>query len=631
MVSGLSDQSDVTFASQEQACVTFAEQAGWRTAATIRDPASGYTLDRPGIERLRALVREGGADVVLAYAVDRLSRNQNQIGVLFDELQTGGVTLECVTERFEDSAVGRFILAARAFVAEVEREKIVERTTRGKTERAKSGRIPQGNGKGLYGYLYDPTTGRRAVHPEQAAVVRRIFADVLAGRAVVAIARSLNAVGIPAFSGGIWYPWTLNRLMENETYTGRTIYRRTVAKQARDPRTGKKRRKIEERDAAEWIEIDGATPAIIDGDTFAAVRAILDNPERRTSRRRKHEYALSRRLYCSRCGQAMVGQTLRGGYRSYRCRAAFSGFKEYESCDGRFVHAGPLEDAVRREIAEALAQPGRVADEYDRHMGAGTDNAPDMAEIERQLARLDTQKARLVKLYTLGEVDDAYFEAEAAAIRTRREELTARTIYRPVRPSMPSMAQLEAACATLRAWIEQAGGDDMALFLFALQVRVSAEPGKCEISGALPTVKNNLNNFTHHCTNIGVTVPSCVIARHHQAVCRRWHTAPAPPEHQPGGRQASGPSRQRRLAESMPAVWRRLLLAGPWMASLGWRGADPAVAPTPRAVSGGRGSRSQSRRRPPRPWYTASPTALFAHQGERSAARHRLCLFQKAG
>ena len=65
---------------------------------------------------MRQFLRAGGTDVVIAYAVDRLSRNQNQIGVVFDEIQQAGARLDFVTERFEDTAVGRFILAARAFV-----------------------------------------------------------------------------------------------------------------------------------------------------------------------------------------------------------------------------------------------------------------------------------------------------------------------------------------------------------------------------------------------------------------------------------------------------------------------------------------------------------------------------------
>src|SRR3954451_11765706 len=160
---------------QERSCNEFAQSQGWRVVEAIRDAASGFSLERTGIERMRQLLRAGAVDVVIAYAVDRLSRNQNQIGVIFDEIQQAGARLEFVTERFEDTAVGRFILAARAFIAEVEREKIVERTTRGKLERAKSGRIPQAYGRGCYGYTYNSATGQREIEPFQAEVVRRIF------------------------------------------------------------------------------------------------------------------------------------------------------------------------------------------------------------------------------------------------------------------------------------------------------------------------------------------------------------------------------------------------------------------------------------------------------------------------
>ena len=54
-----------------------------------------------------------------------------------------GTKLQFVTEKFEDTAIGRFILAARAFIGEVELEKIAERTMRGKAERAKAGKIPR--------------------------------------------------------------------------------------------------------------------------------------------------------------------------------------------------------------------------------------------------------------------------------------------------------------------------------------------------------------------------------------------------------------------------------------------------------------------------------------------------------
>src|SRR5512138_254121 len=69
---------------QERACLDFARTRGWRVVEAIRDTASGYTSDRPGMERIRRLIREGAADVVLSYAVDRLAPNQTKLAVLLD-------------------------------------------------------------------------------------------------------------------------------------------------------------------------------------------------------------------------------------------------------------------------------------------------------------------------------------------------------------------------------------------------------------------------------------------------------------------------------------------------------------------------------------------------------------------
>lgn len=176
------ERDGTSLETQVRACLDYAAAAGWSVVATVRDAASGFSLERPGMTRVRDGMRLSEFDVVLAYAVDRLSRHQNHIGVLFDEAEGWGVKFEFVTERFEDTAIGRFILAARAFTAEVEREKIAERTMRGKAERARAGKIPQATGKGIYGYRYNPATGRREIDLAQAAVVRAGVRRVLRRR-----------------------------------------------------------------------------------------------------------------------------------------------------------------------------------------------------------------------------------------------------------------------------------------------------------------------------------------------------------------------------------------------------------------------------------------------------------------
>ena len=117
------DRDGTSLDTQERTCLELAAGRGWRVVRCIRDSRSGSLLERHGLSELRAALRRREAVVVVAYAVDRLSRSQNHIGILFDEFERAEVRMEFVSERFEDTAVGRFILAARAFIAEVERGK----------------------------------------------------------------------------------------------------------------------------------------------------------------------------------------------------------------------------------------------------------------------------------------------------------------------------------------------------------------------------------------------------------------------------------------------------------------------------------------------------------------------------
>src|SRR5687768_5930276 len=248
---------------QERACLDFARQQGWGVIEAIRDTASGYTLDRAGMERIRRLIRDGAADVVLSYAVDRLARNQTKLAVLLDEAEEAGVMLECVTEKVEDSSLGKLVMTLRAFAAEVEREKIVERTTRGKLERARSGRIPQAFGRGCYGYVYNLATGQREIEPFQGEIVRRIFMRYAEVRSFERVARELNGEGITTFDGGHWYAIGIRRLLENESYVGRLVYRRSRWVKVRG-KDGRMHRKRVERPAEDGVEIIGASPRIVD-------------------------------------------------------------------------------------------------------------------------------------------------------------------------------------------------------------------------------------------------------------------------------------------------------------------------------------------------------------------------------
>ena len=133
--------------------------------------------------------------------------------------------------------------------------------------------------KASYGYRRVPRGPDGPAHLEifepEAAVVRRIFAERAAGTTIRQICRLLNAnaVPTPTASRAVWGTSTLDRLLRNEAYIGRTYFNRTEA--VPDRRPGHRSRQVP-RPRADWIAI--SCPAIIADETFeAAGKVSTDN------------------------------------------------------------------------------------------------------------------------------------------------------------------------------------------------------------------------------------------------------------------------------------------------------------------------------------------------------------------
>ena len=415
------ERAGTSLDTQGRESIEYAQAKGETVTQVIRDVASGASLDRPGLEQVRRAMRDGSCDVVLAHAVDRLSRNQNHIGVLLDEAEEAGVRLDFVTEEFEQTLVGQFILAARAFVAATEREKIAERTVRGKKERARSGRLPQATGKGCYGYTYVLETGRRKLNPEQAPIVVRIFEEFVRGKGVSRITDELNADGIPTFTGKRWYPITVHRVLRNETYTGRTVFGKTGTRMVRRPGRKRRIREVFERPESEHIEIEGTSPPIVSNKLFERAQARLDDPERHAQHKPSRTYPLRGRLRCH-CGSAMTGHAVnRGLYSYYRCNRLYLSAQD-ERCASRMVRTEVLESTVRQTLSELLADPAMVL-EMAEAMRFDPGNGARLAELERELSKLRESESRLVDLYTDSSIEKALLDEKVAALATHKAAL----------------------------------------------------------------------------------------------------------------------------------------------------------------------------------------------------------------
>src|SRR5687767_15124904 len=198
------EEDGTSLVTQETGCRRFVAERGHVLDGrhVYVEVHSGSELwERPKLSALREAVRRREVDVVVAYAIDRLSRDPVHLGVILSEAEHAGVTVEFVTEPLDNSPEGQLIRFVKGYAARVEREKARERTLRGKHARVSSGKV-HSHGPELYGYRRDKARGVRVIHEPEAAVVRRIFRWVAEGVPIRSVVRRLNDEGIPSPSAG---------------------------------------------------------------------------------------------------------------------------------------------------------------------------------------------------------------------------------------------------------------------------------------------------------------------------------------------------------------------------------------------------------------------------------------------
>ncbi|MBT6136841.1 MAG: recombinase family protein, partial [Rhodospirillaceae bacterium] len=92
-------QREASIEDQLRVCRIYAEKQGWSVIDSYSDRAiSGASLLRPGIQELIADAGKGRFQVILAEALDRLSRDQEDIAGLYKRANFAGVKIVTLSE-----------------------------------------------------------------------------------------------------------------------------------------------------------------------------------------------------------------------------------------------------------------------------------------------------------------------------------------------------------------------------------------------------------------------------------------------------------------------------------------------------------------------------------------------------
>ncbi len=479
---------------------------------TFQEVFSGADTDRPKLIELRDLIKRKAINAVVCYSTDRLARNPIHIAIIAEECEKRGIELIFVSEPLDKTPEGALIRYVKGYAAAIEREKIRERSLRGKREKARQGILSTG-GPRLYGY--DVIEKRRVVNDTEAEVIRKIFKWVGENDwTIYQVTRELNSQRIPAQEGGRWHTSKVYALVTNPAYSGVTFA-------FRYKHIGSK---VVIKDRSEWVEVPGATPAIVSTDIFNAAQEVLKSHRHTPPANKKHEYLLGGgRLKCGTCGHTMGGAVkYKNGkpWLYYRCvkNNYTAGF--YDKCSQSSISARIIEGIVWNEVYRILKHPEILLKDIERNDRKGEASVMEAEEllIENTIKKMRQEEDRYIELYGKNKISEVSFETLVEKVRARiageeRKLAGLKGKKDSIEIMISNSEKLKPAAESLAIALKDAGYDLKAKAFEALDIRVTYNPDKTIlIEGAIP-LGAALSSMSSHSGKPGATFPFRIILR----------------------------------------------------------------------------------------------------------------------
>ena len=263
-----------------------------------------------------------------------------------------------------------------------------------------------------YGYRLQ---GRELeIIPQEAEVVKTIFAAYLEGRGRDNIAKELNRRGIPRNNGqGKWHPFTISYILTNIAYTGDAIWQKTFRDETipfpKVQNTGQKPRYL----------VEKCNPAIISKEDFQKVQELIASRSKTEKHRQVSPYG--KHIFCGDCGRM--------------CRRKVTNGKPYWVCrqqDGEKA-ACSVPQVPEEEITQALLRLCNKLREGDtlRPLLAQLEELrerelrsnPKVIDIDKELARLSEQNLVLVRLKSKGYMSESMYLSQLDEMNLKLHEL----------------------------------------------------------------------------------------------------------------------------------------------------------------------------------------------------------------
>jgi DNA invertase Pin-like site-specific DNA recombinase len=371
---------------QRADCEAIADRNGWTVVRRYSDTlsASKRSTVRPEYEQMKADFLAGEFDALVTWDLDRLTRQPRQLEDWVDLAEDRGlIILTANGEADLSTDAGRRFARIKAAVARQEVERKSARQKAQTAQRHQAG-LPRG-GAGRFGYL----KGNRVADPKTAPLVVWLFEHIAAGGSVNSAAKHLTEV-----TGTLWRTGRVRLTLQNPAYGGEIphgIY----------DYSGKTKRLLR----TEVVPAADGVEALVSAELAATVRALLDDPTRRTGPGPAPRHVLSGIAKCGVCGSRMKALDL-----NYICAES----RSHPTMSRRKFERRAAEEVFLWYIAHPT-----TAD--DISAGLGT-----WMGLNAQLQTVTQERDAIQELYLLPGADKVGLTRRLAEVGTQIEDLTHR-------------------------------------------------------------------------------------------------------------------------------------------------------------------------------------------------------------
>lgn len=391
---------------QEAEARRLCEYKRWDVVEIVSDVSisAAGKAKRPGWDRVLDMVRNGEVDHVVAYAMDRMTRNMLDLERLIILCEESGVGIATVDGDINlTSEMGRMIARILAAVARAEIEVKARRQKLANATRAAEGETHSGGAR-PFGYDSDYKTPLRA----EAEAIRQGAEAALAGIPLAAIAKDWARAGLVSSRAAKTWEKRVATALEDGTYTGWSA--RGVKGVLTNPRYAGIRIYNGERvGAGDW-------EPILDLETHLRLVDMLTSPERRKGAKagktgRTPQSLLTGIMRCSVCTATVRASSIRGQL-TYSCRNGCCQVDRAEADE--WVLAGMVVELASEEWVSILAK--------------GSDDVLAEAKrvVEEQRENLKMY-ARLLAQKVMDEMQFAEASAMARQVSKEAEQALVRT------------------------------------------------------------------------------------------------------------------------------------------------------------------------------------------------------------